>query len=117
MKSVVSYSDFEKLDFRVGEVIYVSEPDWSNKLLKFEVDFGILGKRIIFSGIRKWYKVEDFLNKKFVFLFNMENKKMGPSDSAGRREASEGMMIMADGEESPVIIPVSDEIEVGTVVR
>lgn len=117
MKPIVSYSDFEKLDFRVGEVVSVSEPEWSNKLLKFEVDFGTLGKRTIFSGIRAWYKAEALVGKKFIFVVNMEPKKMGPSDSEGRREISEGMMIMADGEESPVIILVPEKIEVGTVVR
>ncbi|MBU1200568.1 methionine--tRNA ligase [Patescibacteria group bacterium] len=112
MKKSVSYSDFEKLDFRVGEVVEASVPEWSNKLLRLEVDFGDeIGKRIIFSGIKKWYKPEDLVGQKYIFLVNMEPKKMG-------EEESEGMMIMADLDDDGVeLIPVGKKVGVGTVVR
>ena len=85
--------------------------EWSEKLVKYKVDFkGEIGERVMFSGIRAWYSPEDLLNKKFIFVVNMEKKKMG-------EEFSEGMMIMADSKDRPVVIPVPDEIEVGTMVR
>ena len=112
MKKSVSYSDFEKLDFRVGEVVFAKEPLWSNKLLRLEVEFGDeIGKRIIFSGIKKWYKPEDLVGKKYIFLVNMDAKKMG-------EEESEGMMVMADLEDDGVeLISVGKKVGVGTVVR
>lgn len=112
MKKNVSYTDFEKLDFRVGEVTSAEEPLWSNKLLRLEVEFGDeIGKRIIFSGIKKWYKPEDLMGKKYIFLVNMEPKKMGD-------EESEGMMIMADLDNNGVnLVPVLKKVEVGTVIR
>lgn len=111
VKDDVSYGEFEKMDFRVGRVVRVEMPDWSTKLLRLEVDFGEeVGKRVIFSGIRKWYSVADLEGKQFVFLVNMVAKKMGD-------EQSQGMMIMADSEEKPIIMPLQTEVSSGVVVR
>lgn len=111
MKPTIKHPDFERLDLRVGKVVEASLPEWSEKLVKYRVDFGVeIGERIMFSGIRAWYKPKDLENKKFIFVLNMEKKKMG-------EEFSEGMMIMADTEDKPIIMPVSDEIEIGVVVR
>lgn len=111
MKDPVSYQDFEKLDFRVGQIVKAEAPEWSEKLLRFEVDLGEeLGKRVVFSGIRKWYSPEDFLGKKLLFLVNMAPKKMGD-------EESQGMMVMADGPEKPVMYSFWEEVPAGTVFR
>ena len=118
MKDEISYDEFARLDLRVGEVVGASLPEWSEKLIRYEVDFGKgdlpagrqVGKRVMFSGIREWYRPEDLVGKKYVFVVNMKPKKMGP-------EESQGMMVMADGEKRPVLIPVPEEVEAGTVVR
>lgn len=111
MKDRIIYPDFAKLDLRIGLVIKAEAPEWSEKLLKFEVDFGgEIGRRIIFSGIRAFYKPEDIEGKKYIFVVNMEKKKMA-------NEESDGMLIMADGEKMPVLIAAPDELEPGTIVR
>jgi methionyl-tRNA synthetase len=110
MKTPIQYPDFDKLEIRTGTIVSATEPQWSHKLLRFEVDFGEeIGKRIIFSGIRKWYTPEDFLGKQYIFLVNLEPKKMGD-------EESQGMMLMADGEKPvPLILP--ETVNNGEVVR
>ncbi|MBU1256373.1 methionine--tRNA ligase subunit beta, partial [Patescibacteria group bacterium] len=51
------------------------------------------------------------VGQKYIFLVNMEPKKMG-------EEESEGMMIMADLDDDGVeLIPVGKKVGVGTVVR
>lgn len=118
MKATVSYEDFGKLDLRVGKIVSASAPEWSHKLLRFEVDFGQeIGKRIMFSGIRKYYEPATLIGKSFVFLVNMEPKKMG-------EEESQGMMLMADSSTSsgqvpdtPVLLTLMEEVPPGTVVR
>lgn len=110
MKPSILYTDFEKLDLRVGTVISCSAPEWSKKLLRFEVDFGSeVGKRVIFSGIKPWYTPDDFTGKQFPFLINLEPKKMG-------EEESQGMMILADGE-VPLPFQLKKEVEPGTSIR
>jgi len=120
MKDEITYADFDKLDIRVGTVVKAFVPEWSEKLLEFEVDFGQesgIGTRTILSGVKKWYGPEDFEGKQFVFLVNLAAKKMGPGES-------QGMMLMADtvngnpGDvEKPTLIPLSEKVEDGTVVR
>lgn len=111
MKDTIQYPDFEKLDLRVGKILEASAPEWSEKLLEFKVDFGEeVGIKTICSGIKKWYEPEQFIGKSYVFVVNLAERKMGES-------ISQGMMVMADSEERPVVIPVPDEVESGTVVR
>ena len=110
MKPSIQYPDFDKIDIRTGTIMTATAPVWSNKLLKFEVDFGQeIGKRVIFSGIRKWYQPEEMVGKQCVFLINLEPKKMGD-------EESQGMMLMADGEK-PVPLIVQEPVGNGVMVR
>ena len=110
-KSSITYADFDKLDLRVGTVIEASAPEWSAKLIRYVVDFGeTIGKRVLFSGIRKWYAPEDLIGKQYCFVVNLEPKKMG-------EEESQGMMMMADTEERPILTPLSQPVPNGTVVR
>ena len=111
MKATIPFADFDKLDIRIGTIVTASAPEWSEKLLRFEVDFGSeTGKRIIFSGIRKWYAPENFIGKQFPFLINLSPKKMG-------EEESQGMMLMADSEERPVVFDLAQPVAVGSIVR
>ena len=48
----IGIDDFAKLDLRVGKVLACEFVEGSDKLLRFELDAGELGKRQIFSGIR-----------------------------------------------------------------
>ncbi|HVF69215.1 MAG TPA: hypothetical protein VNA13_01475 [Xanthomonadales bacterium] len=91
MKPIINYDDFAKLDIRVGTVIECVEKEGSDKLLRLTVDFGDEGTRNILSGIKQWYKPLDLKDKQFVFVFNLEPRKiMG--------EESEGMILAAEGE-------------------
>lgn len=92
MKTIVNFDDFAKLDLRVGTVIECIEKEGSEKLLRLKVDFGEEGERIIFSGIKKWYKPADLLSKQFVFVLNLEPRKI-------MDEYSEGMLMAADGKD------------------
>jgi methionyl-tRNA synthetase len=111
IKADISYDEFAKLDIRVGLITAASAPDWSEKLIRYEIDLGEeVGKRILFSGIRKWYKPEDLVGKMVPVVVNLAPKKMGEEESAG-------MVIMTDGEEGAVMIFLPEKIKPGTIVR
>lgn len=111
MKQNIVYSDFEKLDLRVGLVVGASAPEWSEKLVRYEVDLGEeIGKRVLFSGIRKWYSPEDLIGKKIPVVVNLAPKKMGD-------EKSQGMAIMVDEEEKPILIFLNDNLTPGAIIR
>lgn len=110
-KDNISYDDFVKLDIRAGKILEASCPEWSEKLIRYEVDFGEeVGKRILFSGIRKWYTPLDMIGKMIPVIVNLEPKKMGD-------EESQGMTIMADTKEKAVLIFLDDGVLPGTVIR
>lgn len=111
MKDTVSYDDFAKLEIRAGKIVGASLPEWSEKLLRYEVFLGEeIGKRVLFSGIRKWYQPADVLGKIIPVIVNLAPKKMGT-------EESQGMAIMLDGEERPMLIFLPEETIPGTIVR
>lgn len=111
MKDLIQYADFEKLDIRAGKILSASAPEWSDKLIRYEVDFGAeIGERVLFSGIRKWYSPEELIGKTIPVIVNMEPKKMGD-------DQSQGMTIMADGEDGPKLIFLEETIVPGTVIR
>lgn len=111
MKPTIEYSDFEKLDIRVGKITEAVAPDWSKKLLEFTVDFGEeIGTKTILSGIKEWYSPDDFVGKSYMFIANLAERKMGEG-------VSQGMMIMADGEDQPVPFALTPSVKPGTIVR
>jgi methionyl-tRNA synthetase len=87
--STISIDDFAKLDLRVGKVIACEFVDGSDKLLRFELDAGELGKRQIFSGIRAAYtEPAKLIGRNVVFIANLAPRKM-------RFGVSEGMILSA----------------------
>jgi methionyl-tRNA synthetase len=89
LKPEIAFSDFEKLDLRVGVVESCEIVPKSSKLLKFVLDAGTLGKRTIFSGIRQAYpEPEKLVGREVVFVANLAPRKM----SVG---VSEGMILYA----------------------
>lgn len=110
MKPVITYPDFEKIELRAGKVVAAEVPTWSEKLIQETVDFGLeIGTKTIFSGIAKWYKPEDLVGKKFVFVVNLAERKMGEG-------VSQGMMLAANVNDEAVLIPVDGNVPEGTEV-
>ncbi|WP_250633313.1 methionine--tRNA ligase [Pinirhizobacter soli] len=87
--AVISMDDFAKLDLRIGKVLACEFVEGSDKLLRFELDAGVLGKRQIFSGIRAAYgEPEKLVGRNVVFIANLAPRKM-------RFGVSEGMILSA----------------------
>jgi len=90
----VSIDDFAKLDLRIGKVVQCGFVDGSDKLLRFELDAGPLGKRQIFSGIRAAYtEPGKLIGRNVVFIANLAPRKM-------RFGVSEGMILSAGSGDS-----------------
>src|SRR6185437_9199579 len=85
----ISIDDFAKLDLRVGKVLVCEAVEGSDKLLRFELDAGDLGKRQIFSGIKAAYaEPAKLVGRNVVFIANLAPRKM-------RFGLSEGMILSA----------------------
>ena len=88
-QKTIAMDDFAKLDLRIGKVLACEFVEGSDKLLRFELDAGELGKRQIFSGIRTSYaEPEKLVGRNVVFIANLAPRKM-------RFGISEGMILSA----------------------
>lgn len=83
MSYEINYSDFQKIDIKVGTIINCKSVEDSDKLLKLNVDFGEFGQRQILSGIAKWYQPEDLQGLQTTFVFNMKPRKIMGMESQG----------------------------------
>jgi methionyl-tRNA synthetase len=85
----IGIDDFARLDLRIATVLACEFVDGSDKLLRFELDAGELGRRQIFSGIRASYAApEALVGRRVVFIANLAPRKM-------RFGVSEGMILSA----------------------
>ncbi len=87
-KPEVTYDDFAKLQFQVGEIIACEAVPKSRKLLCSQVKIGSQVKQIV-SGIKAYYTPEEMVGKKVMVLVNLK-----PATLAG--VVSEGMLLCAE---------------------
>ena len=76
----ISFSDFEKLDLRIGKILEVTTVPESKKLIKIVVDFGTEQRQAV-AGIRKYYPPETLIGKKCVFLLNLQRRTLAGIES------------------------------------
>lgn len=108
IKETIQYEDFSKLDIRIGTVVKCENVPKSEKLLKLTVNFGELGEKQILTGMAKWYSAEDFENKQFPFLLNLEPRKMMGLESQGMI-----LGIGLDTNKKPIFLHPSEEVDNG----
>lgn len=109
---MITINDFANVEIRVGKVLEAINKEGSDKLIRLTVDIGEEDPRIIFTGVRGFgYTPEDFIEKNFLFLTNLEPRKM-------MDEESQGMVLAIDDEKEgkPVFISASD-LPIGAKVR
>ena len=90
-KPEITFEDFEKMQFAVGEIIKCEPVPKSKKLLCSQVKIGKEVKQIV-SGIRAHYTAEEMVGKKVMVLVNLK-----PAKLAG--VLSEGMLLCAEDAE------------------
>ena len=78
----IGIDDFAKSDIRVGEVKACEKVKKSKKLLQFTI-FDGADERTIISGIAKYYKPEDLVGKKILFVSNLKPVKLCGIESHG----------------------------------
>ena len=90
-KAEITYDDFAKLQFQVGEIIKCEAVPKSKKLLCSQVKIGTKTRQII-SGIKAHYTPEEMVGKKVMVVTNLK-----PAKLAGM--LSEGMILCAEDAE------------------
>lgn len=108
MKDTVPFSDFEKLDMRVGKIVDVEEVPRTQKLFKIRVD---IKDRIIqiVSSLKEYYTKEELMNRLIIVIINLEAVTF-----CG--ELSEGMLLCAEWEDTCILLTPERPIEVGAPI-
>ena len=100
-KPEITFDDFMKMQFQVGEIIACEEVKKSKNLLCSQVKIGNQVKQIV-SGIKSNYKPEDMVGKKVMVLVNLK-----PAKLAG--VLSEGMLLCAEDENGTLALMTPDK--------
>ncbi len=100
-KPEISYEDFEKMQFQVGEIIACEAVPKSKKLLCSQVKIGSSVKQIV-SGIKAHYSPEEMVGKKVMVLVNLK-----PAKLAG--VLSEGMLLCAEDAEGNLALMTAEK--------
>ncbi len=110
-EGIINFSDWEKLDLRVGKILEAEDIEGADKLYKLTVDIGS-EKRTVCAGIKKYYTKKELKGKKIVLFTNLAPRKMKGIES-------QGMILAAVNEDESKVILISPEkdIEVGSRIR
>lgn len=106
----ISFKEFQKLDLRVGKVLAAEEVKDSRSLIRMDVDFGT-EKRQVVAGLKQWYKAEDLIGNKYMFICNLERKKFMGLES-------QAMIFAADDEKGNIVLMTPEkDVEIGSRIR
>ena len=100
-KEEITFDDFEKMQFQVGEIISCEAVKKSRKLLCSQVKIGSQVKQIV-SGIKAHYTPEEMVGKKVMVLVNLK-----PAKLAG--VLSEGMLLCAEDADGNLSLMVPEK--------
>ena len=101
-KTEITYDEFAKMQFQVGEIIACEAVPKSKKLLCSKVRIGSQVKQIV-SGIKQHYTPEEMVGKKVMVLVNLK-----PATLAG--VVSEGMLLCAEDGDGNLALVTPEKI-------
>lgn len=108
-KEEITYDQFDRMQFQVGEIIACEAVPKSKKLLCSKVRIGSQVKQIV-SGIKQYYSPEEMVGKKVMVLVNLK-----PATLAG--VLSEGMLLCAeDGEGNLALLTPEKDMPAGAEI-
>ena len=104
MQKELSWSEFEKVDMRIGTILEVKDfPEARNPAYQIKIDFGSeIGVRKTSAQITKKYNKEELIGKQVVAVVNFPKKQIG-------NFMSECLLLGSMGQEKEVVLLSSDK--------
>lgn len=97
----IEFTDFQKIDMRVGTILAAEQHPDADKLLRFDVDLGEAEPRQIISGIAEFFKPENLVGQKVVVVANLPPRKL-------RGLISHGMILTAEKDNTLSLLAAPD---------
>jgi len=112
VEGIIEFSEWSKIDLRVGKILSVEDIDGADKLYKLDVDIGDDSPRTLVAGIKSYYEKTELQDKYCVIFTNLKPRTMKGIES-------HGMLLAAvnDDESKVVLIQPSKEMPLGSKVR
>jgi len=109
-EEIVKFSEWQKLDLRVGEIKTVEKVPDTDNLYKLEVDLGDKTQTVV-SGLVPYYTEEELKGKRIILFANLEPKTI-------RGIESKGMVLAAVSEDQKDVklLQPDDDVELGARV-
>ncbi|VVB82375.1 Methionine--tRNA ligase [uncultured archaeon] len=104
-EGIAEFSDWEKIDLRVAEIINVEEIENADKLWKLTLDVGELGERTICAGIKEFYSKKELKGKKIIYFSNLKSRKLKGIES-------QGMLLAASNSDHSKVVLIAPEKEI-----
>jgi len=105
----ITFDEWEKFDFRIGEILEVEDHPNADKLYVIKVDVGEEEPRTIVAGIKKHYEKDDLIGRKIVVFMNLKPAEL-------RGVESQGMLLAASENGNVVILGPEEDIANGSKV-
>ncbi len=107
-KDIISIDDFDKLDFRLAEIVEAKKHPDADKLLVMQLMVG-KEKRQVVSGIAKYYEPQDLIGKKVILVYNLKPVKL-------RGIESQGMILAATKGKKLSLVTTLEELNSGAKI-
>jgi methionyl-tRNA synthetase len=108
--STVSFSDFAKLDLRVGTIVKADAVSGSKNLVKLQIDIGGGTTRQAVAGIAQFYTPDQLVGRSIAVLVNLQPKKIFGLDS-------EVMILAAEDEGGVAILQPERAVKPGSKIK
>ena len=102
---MIPFSDFKKIDLRVGKVLSVEEHPNADKLYVLKVDLGSEGERQLVAGLKQYYEPDRLKGRQVVVVTNLEPATLRGVESQGMllacQDGDKVMVLQPDGDATP----------------
>ncbi|MBI4021506.1 MAG: methionine--tRNA ligase subunit beta [Candidatus Aenigmarchaeota archaeon] len=109
MADMITIDDVRKLDLRIGRIDKAEPIAGADKLLKLDVDLGSEHRQVV-AGIAKVYQPDQLTGKQVVVVANLAPRML-------RGVESQGMVMAADHDGTPILLCPDQEVPQGAQVR
>jgi methionyl-tRNA synthetase len=106
----IAFEEFQKLDLRIGKITEANQIPNSRNLIRIMVDFAT-EKRQAVAGLLQWYRPQDLLGEKCVFILNLKKRKVMGVESQCMILAAE------DNEGNVTVLQPEKDVAEGSKIR
>ncbi len=110
VKEMIDFEEFQKTDLRVGVVTAADDHPNADKLMVLKVDLGEGRERTLVAGVKEAYGKKDLVGRQIIVVANLKPAKI-------RGVESQGMLLAADEDGTPMLIKPSKPSEAGSKIR